>query len=82
MRLRRLDHSAGWFGRARWGIEVLPNIIGGEIAVRQGYDLYGRRTRIYTAFYPHNGDWKYKEFQRFRDALAWLKSELKKKWEQ
>ena len=79
-KVRRLPPSWCFWGEIKYGIEVMPNIIGGRIAKRYGYWYYGKKQNIYTAFYPKDGEWKWKEFTRFRDAKKWLIDELTKKW--
>lgn len=80
MKVVRMNQSAGWFGIAKWGVCIEElNIIVGEVAVRKGY-LFGRRRKIYTAFYPCNGEYVFREFTKFSHALLWLKNKIKSKW--
>jgi hypothetical protein len=80
MRLRRIDWDSGWFGRSKWGIEVEDNIIGGQIATREDHWYGGNKRKIWTAFYPCDGEYKSKEFIKFKGAKEWLIKELEDKW--
>jgi len=83
MKLIRLNLNAGWFGISKWGLKDDLDIIVGQIAIREDYTIFGKRGKIYTAFYPDEkkGEWVYKEFLKFREALEWLREEVNKKWQ-
>lgn len=72
--IRRYKYVGVW-GYSKWGLKY-DGIIVGQIAVYES--PYGK---TYTAFYPDavKGEWIYKEFSKFREALKWLKEEIKKK---
>ena len=78
--VRLINGDGGFFGEVKWGIEVTPGVIGGQIARREGYWYDGRRRKIYTAFYPSNGSWKNEEFIRYKKAKDWLLKDLQAKW--
>ena len=79
LKLRRLNPHWCFWGEVKYGIEVMQDVIGGQIAKRYDYWYDGRKRNIYTAFYPKDGSWKAREFLKFRVAKIWLIEELTKK---
>jgi len=68
-----------WWGKIVLAVETVKNVFSGYIARNESRWYDGRNHVVYTAFYPKNEKWVYKEFLRLKEAKEWLIKELERR---